>query len=108
MHRTPGRRTPSPSERRRRMQTVLPSPQGMAYLSWTFDRPPLDDLFFDVEILIGDEPYPGRYFQLFQGRIGGAGFDLGFQTDVFAPGAGGQGKGLVFSRWQTCDSADAE
>src|SRR5258708_36005248 len=81
------------------MQTVLPSPQGMAYLSWAFDRPSLDDLFFDVEILAGDEPYPGRYFQLFQGHIGGAPIDLGLPTDGLQPGAGAPGTGLVLSPW---------
>lgn len=79
----------------------------MVYGWWHFSKPALADLAFSVEILAGDERFPGRYFQLYQGHIGPIGFYLGFQSNLARPGRGSQGKGLIFSRWSTRDDADA-
>ena len=85
----------------------LKMPQGMAYGWWAFHEQWLESLEFEVEIVSGDERSPGRYFQLYHGHVGTCGMYMGFQTDVQRPGMGGQGKGLIFSRWGTRDSADA-
>jgi len=73
-------------------------PQGMAYGWWHFRVPFIRDLSFRVQIGGDTARLPGRYLQLYQGRIAGVGFYLGFQTDVFQPAAGSQGHGLIFSR----------
>ena len=82
-------------------------PQGMAYGWWHFAELSLRDLTFRVQIDGDTNRSPGRYLQLYQGKIGSVGFYLGFQTDVHRPQYGWQGHGLVFSRWDTRDSNDA-
>ena len=82
-------------------------PQGMAYGWWHFSQQDLRSLAFSVRLAGNLSRYPGRYLQLYQGHIGDTGFYLGFQTDVARPGAGGQGHGLIFSRWGTRDSSNA-
>ena len=89
------------------MPTSIKLPQGMAYGWWYFPKELLHDLVFEVEFVSGDERSPGRYFQLYQGYIGGYGIYFGFQTDIFRPGVGWQGHGLIFSRWGTRDDEDA-
>jgi hypothetical protein len=44
---------------------------------------------------------------MYQGQMDGIGFYFGIQTDVWRPGVGWRGKGLIFSRWKTRDRADA-
>src|SRR4051812_45827615 len=90
------------------MATPISMPQGMAYGWWHFPEPLIQDLTFDIEIVAGDERCPGRYYQLYQGQIGGQGVYFGFQTDLLRPGLGWQGKGLLFSRWGTRDIKDGE
>lgn len=89
------------------MGTAITLPQGMAYGWWHFPEPFLDDVTFEVEFVSGDERQPGRYYQLYQGKIGDVGIYLGFQTDICRPGIGGLGKGLLFSRWETRNNDDA-
>ena len=89
------------------MRTRIPLPAGMAYGWWQFDSDFLEDLSFEVDLLSGEEETPGRYFQLYQGRIGGVGFYFGFQTNVFHPCMGWQGKGLIFTRWESRSDGDA-
>jgi len=79
----------------------------MVYGWWHFQQEVVSDLVFEIEIPAGDERVPGRYFQLYQGKIAGIGFYLGLQTDLAKPGCGGMGKGLLFSRWNTRNDADA-
>lgn len=81
-------------------------PQGMSYGSWQFANPMLDDLTFHVEIRGDVNRTPGRYLQLYQSHIGEAGMYFGFQTDLFHPHAGGQGHGLLFSRWGSRNPED--
>jgi hypothetical protein len=90
------------------MATPIAMPQGMAFGWWRFPNPVVGDLTFDIDLVAGDERSPGRYFQLYQGQIGGQGMYFGFQTDLMRPGAGWQGKGLLFSRWGSRDNNDAE
>lgn len=82
-------------------------PQGMAYGWWHFAEPSFRNLTFRVQIEGDINRRPGRYLQLYQGKIGSVGFYFGFQTDVSKPQEGSQGHGLVFSRWKTRDSNDA-
>ena len=88
--------------------TRLPSlPQGMGYGNWDFGRPTIESLEFDIEIVSGDEQKPGRYFQLYDGNVGRVGKYFGFQSDLFYPGRGWIGKGLLYSRWGSNNLADA-
>jgi hypothetical protein len=89
------------------MKTPINNSQGMAYGWWHFPQQLLHDLTFEVEFISGDERSPGRYYQLYQGQIGGCGMYFGFQTDIMRHGLGWQGKGLLFSRWGTRKSEDA-
>jgi hypothetical protein len=89
------------------MKTRISVPQGMAYGWWHFAFPFIDDLMFDVELLSGDEQTPGRYYQLYQGQISGVGAYFGFQTNLWLPDMGWQGKGLLFSRWGSRNDDDA-
>jgi len=89
------------------MSTPISMPQGMAYGWWHFPQELLKDLTFEVEFVSGDEKSPARYYQLYQGKIGGIGMYFGFQTDICRPGMGGQGKGLLFTRWGTRNNHDA-
>jgi len=87
--------------------TPLPSlPQGMAYGNWDFSQQQLNDLAFEIEIVSGDEQYPGRYFQLYDGNVGGIGKYFGFQTELWNPSGRWLGKGLLYSRWESNDLAD--
>ncbi len=82
-------------------------PQGMAYGWWHFAEPSFHDLTFSVRIDGDTNQSPGRYLQLYQGKIGSVGFYLGFQTDVLSSQNGWKGHGLIFSRWDTRDSNNA-
>lgn len=81
-------------------------PQGMAYGNWDFPQPQLNDLAFEIEIASGDQQKPGRYFQLYDGNVGGTGKYFGFQTDLWHPSGRWLGKGLLYSRWGSNDLAD--
>lgn len=82
-------------------------PQGMAYGNWDFPASTLRDLTFEIEIRGNVDRRPGRFLQLYDGHIAGVGSYFGLQTDVFKPGHGGQGCGLIFSRWKSRDPSDA-
>jgi hypothetical protein len=88
-------------------ETQMQLPKGMAYGNWDFPISTLRDLTFEIEIRGNVDRYPGRYLQLYQGDIAGIGCYFGLQTDVAKPGYGGQGHGLLFSRWKTRDSSNA-
>lgn len=83
-------------------------PQGIAYANWEFDVPWLENLEFDIEIVSGDEQKPGRFVQLQDYRIGVTPSYCGFQTDLKHPQDGWQGKGLLFTRWETQDLQNAD
>jgi len=76
---------------------------GLHYVTWNFNKNNFRKL--DVTIKIYEEPSlgDGLYFQMYQGMINGVGFYFGFQTDVYKPGVGSAGKGIIFSRWGTND-----
>jgi hypothetical protein len=74
-------------------------PWGMAYGNWNFDRPLLDDIQFEIEISGDTSTSVGRYFQLYDFKIGGIGQYFGLQTNLNRPQSGCQGNGLIFSRW---------
>lgn len=82
------------------------TPKGLTYVWWQFDTPEFEDLRIDFTIVNDLPEKPGMYLQFYQGHIGDAGFYFGLQTDVHHPGKGGQGKGILFSRWGTRDLAD--
>lgn len=82
-------------------------PSGLTYVWWRFGVPDFEDFQLDITIHNDLETRPGMYFQIYQGQVGDVGFYFGLQTDVYQPDRGGQGKGLIFSRWKTRDLADA-
>jgi polyhydroxybutyrate depolymerase len=90
-------------------------PSGLAYVWWDFETADFEDFQIDLDLHNDPAPQesrpgapnPGLYLQVYQGHIGDVGFYLGLQTDVYRPKLGGQGKGLIFSRWKTRDVADA-
>lgn len=82
-------------------------PQAMAYGNWDFPSTTLKDLAIEIEICGNTDPMSGRYFQLYDGHIGGAGSYFGLQTNLLQPGFGWKGHGLIFSRWGTRNSSDA-
>lgn len=47
------------------------------------------------------------YLILTYSRISNIGFYFGLQTDVYRPGVGPSGKGVIFSRWETRDLTHA-
>ena len=64
----------------------------------------------DIDFTVHSDARPdehGLYFMLAQSSIGGATFYLGLQTNMLKPGTGFVGKGVIFSRWQTRDLANA-
>ena len=47
------------------------------------------------------------YLMTCSGDVDDTGYYFGLQTDVYEPGFGGRGKGLIFSRWKTRDLRNA-
>jgi hypothetical protein len=88
-----------------RAEPFLPS--GLAYVWWNFGLDEFEDFQIDLILHNDVQAPPGLYLQVYQGHIGDVGFYLGLQTDVYRPRKGGQGKGLIFSRWKTRREADA-
>src|SRR5579871_3280061 len=82
-------------------------PSGLAYVWWRFGVAEFEDFQIELTIHNDVDTKPGLYLQVYQGKIGDVGFYLGLQTDVYRPKQGGQGKGLIFSRWKTRREADA-
>ena len=94
-------------------------PEHMAYIWWEWERgrdssdnwiDEFEELVIDFTIhnnveLEGDN---GLYLMLAQSKISDVGFYFGLQTDVHAPEPPyGRGKGLLLSRWETRDLANA-
>ena len=88
-----------------RAESFLPS--GLAYAWWNFGQAEFEDFQIDLTLHNDVDDRPGLYLQVYQGQIGDVGFYLGLQTDVYRPKQGGQGKGLIFSRWKMRREADA-
>jgi hypothetical protein len=81
----------------------LKIPSGLHYVYWNFGTSNFKAIVINVTIYNEPDTHDGLYFQMYQGRINGVGFYFGLQTDVYKPGVGGTGKGLIFSRWETRD-----
>lgn len=79
---------------------------GLQYVSWDFGIERFKDYYIDITIHNEPDNHDGLYFQMYQGEINGVGFYFGLQTDVYRPGAGSTGKGLIFSRWGTRDTSN--
>lgn len=81
-------------------------PAGVLYSHWEL-RAPARLLEFDFTIHDDPGTATGLYFAPFNGRIDGAAFYFGLQTDVNSPQIGrGVGKGLIFSTWWSFDAGD--
>ena len=81
---------------------------GLAYVYWNFDRDSFKTLVIDISIHSEPSNKDGLFFQLYQGKINGYGFYFGLQTDIYRPGIGSTGKGIIFSRWGTRDFANTK
>ena len=80
---------------------------GLHYVYWDFGRDTFQSLNITVRIYNEPSLQDGLYFQMYQGFINDVGFYFGIQTDVYRPGVGSTGKGLIFSRWGTRDLSNA-
>lgn len=76
---------------------------GLHYVSWDFGTSNFRSVVINIEIYDEPDNNDGLYFQMYQGRLNGVGFYFGIQTDVYKPGVGSTGKGLILSRWETRD-----
>ncbi|HET9690393.1 MAG TPA: hypothetical protein VFP61_04530 [Acidimicrobiales bacterium] len=78
-----------------------------AYLHWGWGSP-MAGRVWQVKVRTEAPPGVGQYLALDNGTIDGAGWYLGVQTDLFRPGVGGVGPGVIFSSWATRSGDDLE
>ena len=111
--------TPTPIPGRSDLYRSVYPPEHMAYIWWEWERQrdssgerlnEFEELVInftvhnDVELRDGN----GLYLQLAHSRISDIGFYFGIQTDMLATARPySRGKGLIFSRWETRDLANA-
>lgn len=76
---------------------------GLQYVYWNFGNSNFRSLSVTIEIYNEPSFEDGLFFQMYQGEINDVGFYFGIQTDVYRPGVGSTGRGLIFSRWGTRD-----
>ncbi len=79
-------------------------------VDYTYDFDPVGAFqSLDIDIDISGDTAPGHYLYVspIWGKIGGAGFYFGLQTDVSGHGGGDRGAGVIFSRWGAATTADA-
>lgn len=82
-------------------------PSHTMWVQWTMDAAGLSMLEFHLVMENDPGPSVGHYFAPCNGTIDGTMFYLGIQTNLSHPDDGDIGKGLLFSRWDTLDPADA-
>ena len=86
-------------------------PEHMAYIWWNWERgQEFRELVIDFTIhndVADFSDRHGLYLMLCYSSISDVRFYFGLQTDVYQPERGGRGKGLIFSRWETRDLANA-
>jgi hypothetical protein len=75
----------------------------MVSVIWNFGMPRFSSLYVNVSINSEPDTKDGLYFQMYEGNINGVPFYFGLQTQVFKPGCGSMGRGVIFSRWKTQD-----
>ena len=81
---------------------------GLHYVYWDFGRSNFHNISITVRIYNEPNLEDGLYLQMYQGIINGEGFYFGIQTDVYKPGEGSTGRGLIFSRWGTRDLSNVK
>ncbi len=107
------RTSPPTAQERPDLYTPVQTPIHMTSLDWFWedDNDPEQELLeidFTIHTNVADwSDSHGLYLILAYSRISGTGFYFGLQTDVYRPGFGGIGKGVIFSRWETRDLAHA-
>ncbi len=99
--------TPAQIPGREYLYEAIQPPMAPAYIDWRWDTGQAGfrklSTDFTIHNDVGDwSDQHGLYLILLQNDISGAGFYFGLQTD-----ANGRGKGVIFSRWQTDDLANA-
>ncbi len=104
--------TPTPIPGRPYLYMPVMPPEHMAYIwwNWSADKGEFESLVIDFTIHndVGDfSRRHGLYLMLGNAQIAGVGFYFGLQSNVYDPAAGYRGKGLIFSRWETRDLANA-
>ena len=105
---------PLPSAQERPdLYTPVQGPIHMTSLDWIWsdeNNPEQESMELDFTIYNDVDDWSDRhglYFIVANSRISGTGFYFGLQTDVYRPGVGPTGKGVIFSRWKTRDLAHA-
>ena len=102
--------TNTPTAEERELATPVGVPVAMVGAWWNWSNQSLSEITVDIEIhndvhLSGDN---GLYLFGCQGNVNRPRYYFGLQTDIQDPATGGgRGKGLIFSRWQTRDLANA-
>ena len=107
--------TPTAEEIELNARETAPEHVVYAWWDWDYKNPlrnlqsALSEITVDVEIHNDIElaGLNGIYLMVCSGDVDGIGYYFGLQTDVYKPGIGGSGKGLIFSRWGTRDLANA-
>lgn len=107
--------TPTQVPGRSDLYKTVKTPEHMAYIWWEWSLAERKRGFEQIELpfTIHNEPQemPGRtglYLMLCSGEINSVGFYFGLQTNVHSPEPPhDRGKGLLFSRWEERDLANA-
>ena len=104
--------TPTPIRGRPNLYRPVMPPEHMVYVwwHWNHDESEFESLTIDFTIhndIMGFDGPNGLYLMLGRAQISGTLFYFGLQTDVYDPASGSRGKGLIFSRWETRDLANA-
>ncbi|MDE0143474.1 MAG: hypothetical protein OXI80_08210 [Caldilineaceae bacterium] len=94
------------------LQRFIEPPEHMAFLWWHW---PSGQQFrtLQFDFTVHNDPgnfseQHGLYLMLCYSTISDVGFYFGLQTNVHDPQRGYRGKGLIFSRWETRDLANAK
>ena len=109
---TPIPPTPTPIPIRAYLYGQISPPMAPAYMSWNWkpERESFREIVSDITIHndVGNwSNSHGYYLMLGSSKISGVPFYFGLQSNVNDPSYGGRGKGLIFSRWETRDLANA-
>jgi hypothetical protein len=85
---------------------VINLPQNLAAVNWQFGTC-FESISLKLILESGFDTTKGLYFQCYDGFINEVGMYWGLQTNIYRPGRGFVGNGVIFSRWGTDDPSDA-
>ena len=105
--------SPPTAQERPDLYAFIEAPRHITQVDWHWEKNGLHyhdsiEIDFTIHTNVPDwSDSNGLYLMLAHSRIAGTGFYFGLQTDVYRPGVGGIGKGVIFSRWETRDLSNA-